>query len=286
MKTVRRLYLLAVGVLILRVAGVVPPAADAQTIHAVLVIMNEAPHTRELNETNLIRVAGRLEEINEELGCNLMVDSLHPLHTDNEHHATRENLLKWVAAVRPEPDDVVFVYYSGSGETDTETQEPSLTLQDGNFPRKQLAEAIEGLPCRLKMLVTDTFSFDTPLLTSLHPHFHTTDAYRPLFLEHEGFLNITSAREGELSGGTTGSWSGCSWFTRALLDAMRSPRDFNADGFVSWEEVFETAQGLTGGLFRFASEHFSEGLKRKLARRGQQSQHPKYYGELPERINP
>ena len=191
-------------------------AADAQTIHAVLVIMNDAPATQELNETNLVRVASHLEEIQAELGCNLKVDSFHPSHGDSENHATRENLLKWVAAVRPEPDDVVFVYYSGSGGTEDQTRELFLTLQDGDFPRNQLAEAIDEAPCRLKMLITDIFSFDTPLFTSIHPHFRDTSAYRSLFLEHEGFLNITGAGEGELAGGTTGSWSGCSWFTRAL----------------------------------------------------------------------
>ena len=284
MKVVRELYVLTLGMIIFVATVVFTPAAGAQTIHAMLIIMNDAPLTQELNETNLIRIAGHLEAIKDELGCNLTVDSFHPSHADSKHHATRENILGWLQAVRPEPDDVVFVYYSGDGETDKETQEFSLTLQDGNFPRKQLAEAMDGLPGRLKMFITDIFSFDAPILGSIHPHFHTTAAYRPLFLEHEGFLNITSASEGELSGGTTGSWSGCSWFTRALLDAMDSPHDFNDDGFVSWKEVFELAQGRTRGLFGFASEHFSEGLKRKFTRRDQQSQNPKYYGQLPIRI--
>ena len=284
MKIVREPYARTVGILIFIAAVVFTPAAGAQTIHAMLIMMNDAPLTQELNETNLVRVTSHLEEIKDELGCNLTVDSFHPSHTDSEHHATRENILRWLQAVRPAPDDVVFVYYSGEGGIDNKTQELSFTLQDGSFPRKQLAEGIEALPCRLKMLITDTFSFDTPLFVSYHPHFHTTEAYRHLFLEHEGFLNITSASEGELSGGTTGSWSGCSWFTRALLDQITAPNDFNRDDFISWEEVFRGAQGNTRTLFGFASAHFSEGLKRKLSRIGQQSQNPKYYGQLPIRI--
>ena len=284
MKVVREPYARTIGILIFAAAVVFTPAAGAQTIHAMLIMMNDAPLTQELNETNLVRVASHLEEIKDELGCNLTVDSFHPSHTDSEHHATRENILRWLQAVRPAPDDVVFVYYSGEGGIDNKTQELSFTLQDGSFPRKQLAEGIEALPCRLKMLITDTFSFDTPLFVSYHPHFHTTEAYRHLFLEHEGFLNITSASEGELSGGTTGSWSGCSWFTRALLDQITAPNDFNRDDFISWEEVFRGTQGNTRTLFGFASAHFSEGLKRKLSRIGQQSQNPKYYGQLPIRI--
>ena len=277
-------YFITLEMLIFVAAVLFTPTAGAQTIHAMLIMMNDAPLTQELNETNLVRVTSHLEEIKDELGCNLTVDSFHPSHTDSEHHATGENLLKWLVTVRPAPDDIVFVYYSGDGETHHKTQELFLRLQDENFPREQLAEIIDKLPCRLKMLITDPFSFDAPLFGSYHPHFRTTEAYRHLFLEHEGFLNITGAREGELSGGTTGSWSGCSWFTRALLDAMTSPHDSNGDGFVSWKEVFELAQGRTSGLFNFASEHFSEGLKRKLSRIGQWSQHPKYYGQLPKRI--
>ena len=312
MKAVRHLYVLGVAVLILRTTVAFTPAADAQTIHAMLIVMNDTPHTQELNTTNLKKVTHHLAEIKHELGCNLTIDSFHPLHADSEyaatrehlltwlkvldlapddvvfgeHPATRENLLTWLKAVDPAPNDVVFVYYSGDGETDNETQELFLTLQDADFPRKQLAEAIGALPCRLKMFITDTFSFDTPIWTprfSPTADFHTTDAYGPLFLEHEGFLNITSAREGELSGGTSGMRG--SWFTDALLDSTTDPRcDFNRDNFVSWKEVFKATQGRTRSVFSSASEFFSEGLKRKLDRIGQQSQHPKYYGQLPRRI--
>ena len=287
MNTIKGLYLLGIGGLILSTAVVCPPAAGAQTIHAMLIVMNDALHTQELNETNLVTVVDRLEEIKEELGCNLTVDSFHPLNADSEHDATRENILNWLAAVRPARDDVVFVYYSGGGGTADETRELFLTLKDGNFPRKQLAEAINGLPCRLKMLITDTFSFNTLFLGRypLYPSpYTTTDAYRSLFLEHEGFLNITSATEGELSGGTASVYTECSWFTSALLSGMIAPQqDFNGDGFVSWTEVFEAVRNKTSALFSFNSELFSEGLKRKLDRIGQRNQRPKYYGQLPRR---
>ena len=284
MKVVKELYVLTVGMLIFVAAVVFTPAAGAQTIHAMLIVMNDTPLTQKLNETNLVRVASHLEEIKDELGCDLTMKEFYASHPDREHYATGKNILKWLETVRPAPDDIVFVYYSGDGETHHKTQERSLTLQDGGFPRRQLAEGIEALPCRLKILITDIFSFDAPVFVSYHPHFHTTEAYGPLFLEHEGFLNITSASEGELSGGTTGSWSGCSWFTRSLLDEITAPTDFNEDSFIAWEEIFQGARGNTMTLFNFASAHFSEGLKRKLSRIGQQSQNPKYYGQLPRRI--
>ena len=311
-KNAKSQHLGVIGVLILCIAAVATSATEAQTIHAMLIVMNDTPHTQELNTINLRKVTRYLTEIKHELGCNLTVDSFHPLHADSEYTASRknlltwlrvldlapddvvfdehpassENLLTWLKAVDPAPDDVVFVYYSGDGEIDNETQELSLTLQDADFPRKRLAETIGELPCRLKMFITDTFSFNASIstLTFRRRDFHSTDAYRPLFLEHEGFLNITSAREGELSGGPTHSGIRGSWFTDALLDATTDFQDFNGDGFVSWKEVFKLAQAKTGSLFNHASKDFSEGLKRKLFRIGQQNQRPKYYGQLPRRI--
>ena len=281
---VRTLILTLCAITLMRLEA----AADAQTVHAMLIVMNDAPRTQAINETNLKVVAGHLQKIQEVLGCNLTKYELYPSHPNSEHHATGENLLGWLQAVRPalDTDDVVFVYYSGKGGTDNKTQEISLTLQDGDFSRKQFAEAINGLSCRLKMLITDTVSFHTPIWAFYHPHYWTTKAYRPLFLEHEGFLNITSATEGELSGGTSRwNWRNeSSWFTRALIDGITSPIDFNDDGFISWEEVFRNAQDSTRTLFDLASDHFSLGLRWKLFQIGQKSQNPKYYGRLPRRI--
>ena len=91
-KVVNALYILTVGMIIFVAVVVFTPAAGAQTIHAILIIMNDAPLTQELNETNLVRVTSHLEAVKDELGCNLTVDSFRPSHTNSEHHATRENL--------------------------------------------------------------------------------------------------------------------------------------------------------------------------------------------------
>ena len=64
-------------------------------------MMNDAPSTQELNETNLVRVKSHLEEIMDELGWNMILDNFHPSHPESEHHATRENILKWLEGGAP-----------------------------------------------------------------------------------------------------------------------------------------------------------------------------------------
>jgi hypothetical protein len=281
-------------ILLLGSAVVCPSTAKAQTVHALLVIMDDAPRTRELNLVNMKNIGDLLRDVEAEYNCPLTLDVLRFSSDDNQAQATSENILKWLAAVRPAPDDVVFVYYSGRGGMDkTVARQLYLTLQDGNFPRQQIVEGIDRLECRLKMLITDTVSFDV-IWDNISTFWGgSSKALGHLFFAHEGFLNITSASEGELSGGASLDRSERSdeeikhggWFTYALIEEIYTDHtDTNEDGFVSWEEVFQAARAKTIDLFWRTEGSFSEGLARKFERIGQQTQRPIYYGELPRRI--
>jgi len=295
MKAVRGRYLLWVLILLLSSIMIFTAAADAQTVHALLVIMDDAPRTRKLNLVNMKNIGELLRDVENQHNCPLTLDVLRSSSDDKQAQATRENILNWLAAVAPAPDDVVFVYYSGNGGMDkAAARELYLTLQDGNFPRQQIVERIDRLECRLKMLITDTVSFDviwdrgSTFLGHRNP-----EALGHLFLKHEGFLNITSASEDELSGGASSGTSEIEdedilhggWFTYALIMELSTPHtDRDEDGFLSWNEVFQAARDETISLSGHHSAWFSEGLTRKFERIGQQTQRPIYYGELPRRI--
>ena len=286
----RRLYLFAVFTVLMSSIVIFTAPADAQAIHALLVIMDDAPRTRKLNWVNMKNIGELLQDVEAQYNCPLTLEVLRSSREDNQTQATSENILNWLAVVDPAPDDVVFVYYSGKGGMNkTAARELYLSLQDGDFPRPQIVEAIERLRCRLKMLITDTVSFD--VMWSHRSTFAgggNSEALGHLFFAHEGFLNITSAPEGELSGGASASRSEISdeeilhggWFTYALIMEIYT----SDDDFVSWKAVFRRTRDETIEFSEHAASWFSNGLTRKYERLKQQTQRPIYYGELPRPI--
>ena len=94
--------------------------------------------------------------------------------------------------------------------------------------------------------------------------------FRHLFLQHEGFLNLTAATEGEHAYINPIEEAGL--FTTEFLSAIRGYADGNADGFVSWEEVFHVTRSRT--------------ISTSVAFVKDGTQRPKYYGELPKRPTP
>ena len=240
------------------------------------------------------------------------------LEIDSDKFMSRDNILKWLSSLRTRcnADDIVFVYYTGYGWVEPYSREIYFSLsqfeevgggllsrfaasREEIFCRTELAAAIYSLPCRLKILVTDVGSVGvpitepyptpekeaiTPLKGTLTPEvvdkketdteketLTPANVYRHLFLEHEGFLDITAATEGESSfahffGG---------YFTNAFVDAIQSATSAADDSFVSWNKVFETTKRLT----------YSELQNRIVAMSEQQSQRPKFFGQLPKRFD-
>ena len=200
----------------------------------------------------------------------------------NPERMSRENILKWTEAVNADRDDIVFVYFSGHGGANRGTRELYLSLPGGDkFDRNVLADAVERIPCRLKILLTDACSFGVPITI---PYLNSVKrAYLNLFLEHKGFLNVAAAVEGEFA---IGNGEG-GIFTRTFVDVMLFVDKLGDDGFVSWEEVFEATKRKTHSYFHaiYTSPITPQSIKDTLAEVGQQSQRPKYFGELPKRFN-
>ena len=205
---------------------------------------------------------------------------------------TRDNILGWIKEVQPGRDDVVFVYFSGhGGAAKTETKDMYIFL-DGSTKlyRKEIVKAMESIECRLKILVTDACSagplVDKPDVV-VSPDIDLDTALHNLFFEHEGFLNISSASEGEKAVGdnTQGSY-----FTASLVDSIivgveSKKLDSNPlDGFVSWEEVFELAKEITQERFDVGFPLLPKLKRDEMEKAGQTTQTPKYFGELPKRF--
>ena len=77
----------------------------------------------------------------------------------------RDNILRRVRSLNPEEDDTVFVYYLGHGGYDPRVNVPLddplaghffAGLPGGDMTRRELTEAIQSKPGRLKILFTDT----------------------------------------------------------------------------------------------------------------------------------
>ena len=268
------------------------PDDGTPTIHALLFTGNLGDPSLGLptrNDINEMKWFLR-DEVKESIKCTLNLDIW---STNTEPPIDSKKLLAWIDTLQVQDDDIVFVYYAGHGGADPETREHYLALSgDDHLPRKQLTEALNALPCRLKILLTDSDSTIPPDRGSSSPTatetpedtpgdeidargtnptpflWHVT--FRQLFLQHEGFLNLTAATEGENAYIAPIQEGG--FFTTAFLSAIRCYADGNEDGFVSWEEVFHVTRSRTIAAF----EVF-EVFKGK-------TQRPKYYGELPKRI--
>jgi len=147
--------------------------------------------------------------------------------------ATRDAILKgfseFVADVSE--DDTVFVHFSGHGVIpDQQSGEQFLQAVDGAlFSRKEWADTIDALPCRLKILITDCCS-SYPVQFEIAEGDEDVEPWKnvySLFLEHTGFVNITAASPGQPAYGTKHG----GFLTINLVSDLQRYR--------SWEKVFE-----------------------------------------------
>lgn len=130
---------------------------------------------------------------------------------------------------RVEPQDTVFVYFSGHGVIlDQRSNDIQLQTCDNQLiSRQRLADEVNGLPARLKILITDCCSSFSPFEVA-----EGSDEVIPwstlyfLLLRHEGFVNITAASPGEEAYATAVG----SFLTVNLQSDMQR--------YKTWEEVF------------------------------------------------
>ena len=101
-----------------------------------------------------------------------------------------------------------------------------------------------------------------------------------LFLEHEGFLDITAASPGQFAIGNNDLGG---HFTSALLSqGFTAVADTDRDGFLSWREAFDKSVARTKALYQEAT--FSRSMKAELQKNGQTTQEPLAHSPLPTRI--
>ena len=257
------------------------------------------------------------------------------LLSDHGHEITRENIFGWLQGLTLEPDDVVFVYFSGEGGADKEgIKGRFLRIRHREkLYRKELATVMEALNCRLKILITETSSVGpipmvvtdskrstgTEIIAEVGktadtipkiiaevgktadtiPHITPINYLRQLFLEHEGFLNLTSTSLGHAALGrdTEGSW-----FTKALIEEiLRLDSDeeiwrlhSDEDGeiwrlhsvllknnFLSWKTVFELTSVSLDQFYKEQEQSFPAHLKTDLRKLNQTTQIPEVLSDFP-----
>ena len=255
-------------------ATVCVPAADGQTVHALLIVMDDDPSVGQNVRVDRKRIQHVLDSVQNELSWNVERTDL----LSSEDRATRSEVLEWVKNIRANPNDVVFIYYAGHGGMNR-NKETFLATEGQYLYRKELVSALESVKLpRLTCLITDCCSslvqsaLDPTLQSSRSGARPASAVLKNLFLEHKGFLHLTSATEEQYAWSNTVNGG---WFTLSLINAMEADPDGNQDRFLSWEEVFVKARENTEKLF--AQTTFTAEQQTRMRQLGITSQTPKAY---------
>ena len=257
-------------------------AQQKPTIHALLVIMDGDPNNSEQYKANAKWVGNLLQRVKNKDVCELELTILNSDTEDASKQPTPERVLEWIADLNPLRNDVVFLYYCGHGGRVNGAPDGGtyFDLDGANLFRKDVVDKLKSSSawgCRLKMLITDTCAVQTMNIetpegfagTSASASYKAERAYRQLFIEHEGFLHLTSATENEYSWGDPKNGG---WFTNGLVASINSHAD--ADGrFVGWNEIFTSTEKK---VVKLIADH-----QREV---GDKIQHPKKYGEFPKAL--
>lgn len=272
MSIVKSLHIIAILVFLVSFTVSVT-IADAQTVHALLIIMDDDPKIGNNVKVDRKRVQQLLDAIHNDLG-EVKTDTL----LSSKDTATRDNVLQWVRNINVATNDIVLIYYAGHGGMNPKG-ETFLATEGKWLFRSELVNAIKQVkPHRLTFLITDCCS--SVVQTKVEPKLQssrsmtrlTQRVLRNLFLEHKGFLHVTAATEGQYgwSNRVTGGW-----FTKNFIEALDSNPDENKDSFLTWEEVFETTRENTEKTF--SQTTFTTTQMEDMKRKGINNQTPKAY---------
>ena len=263
-------------ILILSALSGITSTANAQKIHALLIIMDDDLDIRQIVDINRLRIKKTLQ----------LLDITPEIWQADARQIRPEHISKWVRNRRVALEDTIFVYYSGHGHIDRKARHfLDLDVQNAalSLLRSDLVKELSQKRCRLKMLITDTCSNQVqtspPRATSSATVVSKKRRYtQNLFLKHSGFLDITAASPGQYAWGNNQIGG---YFTFALIDSFTASSDKDEDGFLSWGEVFSTTQKETEQLF--SKTIFLSIDKQKMDKIGQKTQIPKKYS-LPKPI--
>ena len=283
-------------------------AADAKDVHALLIILGNDRKIRDSVQENESQMVKMLRQLSRDCTVHLTVmksesdyqgvisETTFVDGTGGTPKTTAQDMIRshqvaeWVGGLKPQPDDTVLIYYSGHGEIGTFNRHfLRFDLGEGAdmLDRQALSENLKDKPARLRMLITDTCSnLSQDLSDDVYVKYAVGVRERArqnhtsaLFLEHEGFLDITAASPGQIAIGNNDLGG---HFTSALLSqGFTAVSDTDRDGFLSWQEVFDKSVVQTNKLYEEAT--FNAGIVSELQKNRQTTQDPLAYS-LPTRI--
>ena len=128
-------------------------AADAQTVHALLIIMDDDDKIGKSVDIDRKRMKQLLGVVQNEIGEVKTTTLLSSKDT-----ATRDEVLSWVQNINAESNDIVFIHYSGHGGMNP-NGETFLVTEGKWLFRAELVNALERVKLpRLTLLITDCCS--------------------------------------------------------------------------------------------------------------------------------
>lgn len=254
-----KVRLIAVLIFALGTVMLTAPTVEAQTVHTLLVIMDDDEKLGRGMQVNQEKVEGLLRQVRR------VYDVDTDVYLSSRGETTPRNVLRWVQDLRPARDDVVFIYYGGHGGMVSRTDRRTyLYLTNGELYRTDLEAAVKSHSCRLKIIVTDACSSypvdQSQAQSRLQAYGVATVPSRQntmienLFGQHEGLLHVNGASEGQYGWSSTHRSGQGSFFTRSFIAAMDYKLYESGDGFVEWKEVFEFARRATQEVFRQAKD--------------------------------
>lgn len=192
--------------------------------------------------------------------------------------ATLKNIKQTLENLPSDNNDVIFFYFSGHGGM--ENGETFInTHDDQSLFRKDLSNLLQQKKGRLRIAITDACSNDIDGLvvsrtlgkTSKSANGDFDEAYKKLFYNYEGLLDIASSSKGEYAFSTDDLGG---FFTHYFIKEglLKNPQG-------GWEEIFAKAKDRTIQMFnRLPNQD-----KRELEEKGISSQTPVAY-QLPKII--
>ncbi len=269
--------------------------AEAQKVHALLIILGNDRDIRASVEKNESSMQTLLRQISENCEVHMTVMKSETETIGNITRMTLSNaratniteqkqgiitanqVVQWIRDLNANSEDTILIYYSGHGSMDAVGThilnfDPDVT--NDFVARDGLRNSLKQKSARLKMLITDTCSNRVqtpPPIARVYAKVQSRERQytKNLFLEHTGFLDITASSEGQYAWGNDEIGG---YFTVSLIGSFTADSDTNQDRFLSWDEVFDVTINKTKKLF--SETTFLLHNKRKLDEAGQTSQTP------------
>lgn len=198
----RKSTFLPIGILLILLVATlsgVPSAADAQEVHALLIILGDDKNVYDHVNINKNSMEALMQKVSEYCKVHMTVmksgkkvkvearETISPIGivshktfsipeltnaTKQEQGIiTTQQVVEWITKLQPNADDTILVYYAGHGvidKFDKHFLNFGLTLTDDPIHRDKIAERLRQKPGRLKLLITDTCSekIDMALVTT------------------------------------------------------------------------------------------------------------------------